>query len=323
MEVEIVNINEVEYFEDSIFFFNKVFLQMNKNVSLICFYEKSEIVSMIPIEIKKRLIFKIGRLLFEPYPLNNQKVIDELIVFLNREKIVDFLSATPNYIPFKYYPNHSIVCNFGSYQLNLGDTEETLFKKIHSKHRNVIRKCEKENLEIICNKIEVLDDCYELLKETMSRSNMEYPSYSYLKNLALKIPNNVYYGVVYHNKIAQGTIYLYYSNKSAYYIYGGSRIKPFTGAMNYLHWNAIKELKYLDVAKYDFVGARINPEKGSKVEGIQRFKERFGATLFQGFMWKYIFNKPKYMIYILILRILSFKNRTEFKGDIIDQERNK
>lgn len=322
MQVKLLEKSELIQ-KDMFFFIENKYLNTIENIKIIHFYEDEKLISILPIEIKKKLFFNIGRLLYEPYPHFNQKIIDELIYFLKKEKLVHFLLATPNYIPFSFYPKNSSHCEFGTYRLNLKDSVDDLFKNLHSKHRNVIRKCDKENLIIIKNEQNILKECYELFKETMDRSNMEYPSFKYLNNLFLKMPENIYFSVVYYNNIPQGAIYLFYTKQRSYYLYGGSISKPFTGAMNYLHWDAINNLKLNGVQCYDFVGARINPIKGSKTEGIQRFKLRFGASLYKGYMWKYIFNKPMYFLYILILKLLSFKNGTKYNGDIIDQENNK
>jgi lipid II:glycine glycyltransferase (peptidoglycan interpeptide bridge formation enzyme) len=48
------------------------------------------------------------------------------------------------------------------------------------------------------------------------------------------------------------------------------------GSSNLLQWEIIKKLKSLGVREYDFVGGRVEVPKGSKLEGIQRFKQRFG-----------------------------------------------
>ena len=305
------------------FFVTSKYLNTEMNIKIIHFYQGEKLIAIVPIEIKKRLFFNIGRLIDEPYPYCNQEIIDELIIFLKKEKLVHFLLATPNYIPFSIYPKESIFCEFGTYRLNLNNSIEQLFQNLHSKHRNVIRKCEKENLKIITNQKSILKECYILFKETMDRSKMEYPSFEYLENLVDKMPENIYYSVVYYNNIPQGAIYLFYTEKRSYYIYGGSVLKPFTGAMNYLHWEAIKNLKLNNIKSYDFAGARVNPIKGSKTEGIQRFKSRFGATLYKGYMWKYIFNKPMYFFYVQIIRFISFKNKTKYNGDIIDQENSR
>ena len=64
------------------------------------------------------------------------------------------------------------------------------------------------------------------------------------------------------------------------------------------------------------MGVRLNPEKGSKQEGLKMFKERFGGELHQGYMWKYSFNLVKYALYASLARI-------RHGGDVVDQERRK
>jgi len=61
---------------------------------------------------------------------------------------------------------------------------------------------------------------------------------------------------------------------------------------------------------------RINPEPGSKQEGLKSFKERFGTELIQGFMWKQSLNPLKAAVYSYAIRMLR-------GGDIVDNERHK
>jgi lipid II:glycine glycyltransferase (peptidoglycan interpeptide bridge formation enzyme) len=83
-----------------------------------------------------------------------------------------------------------------------------------------------------------------------------------------------------------------------------------------MHWEAMRRFKEKSVKSYDFVGVRINPEKGSKQEGLLAFKERFGGRLVQGYIWKYPLSRSKYLAYQLAVRVLR-------GGDIVDQERHK
>ena len=53
-------------------------------------------------------------------------------------------------------------------------------------------------------------------------------------------------------------------------------------------------MKRIGVKKYDFMGARLNVEKGSKYESIQKFKQRFGCELKKGVHWEAQFNPLKY-----------------------------
>lgn len=321
--LEIKILDKIDNIENNYIFNDSLYLELNQNIKIIHIYKDNCLLSIIPIEIKHKLFLKIGKFVYEPFPENSQEIIDEVIVFLKNTKLIDFVVSTPNYIPFEYKPKNSTFCNFGTYRIDLTKDEDELFKNLHSKHRNVIRKCQKENLEIKSNNIDILNDCFLLFKDTMNRSAMDYPSYDELKYKFDKIPDNIYCSVVYKDTIPQGAIYLYFNKNRAYYIYGGSVTMPFTGAMNFLHWDAMKTLKKMGVESYDFVGARVEPTKGSKTEGIQRFKVRFGADMYKGYMWKYIFNKPKYFIYIFLLKLSYFKNRKKYLGDIIDQENSK
>ena len=71
-------------------------------------------------------------------------------------------------------------------------------------------------------------------------------------------------------------------------MYGGSVEKPYSGSLNLLQFEAMKFLQSRGVREYDLVGARIKVEQGSKYEGIQRFKSRFGARLVQGYAFRTI-----------------------------------
>ena len=86
--------------------------------------------------------------------------------------------------------------------------------------------------------------------------------------------------------------------------------------MHLLMWQAMLELRALGVKQFNFTGVRIDPEKGSKQEGILTFKMRFGGTLVQGYMWKYSFRPVKFAAYSLAVRLLR-------GGDIVDIERHK
>ena len=91
-------------------------------------------------------------------------------------------------------------------------------------------------------------------------------------------------------------------------------------AMNLLHWSAMKLMKERGVKYYDFVGARINPDEGSKYEGIQRFKSRFGGELKKGYLWKMPLNKFKYKLFCWLVAAKQGRN---YCGDVIDQERKR
>lgn len=114
----------------------------------------------------------------------------------------------------------------------------------------------------------------------------------------------------------QGCMISPFSQYAAYNCYAGSKSQSVLGAMHLLHWEAMRHFRALGVKKFDFQGIRINPEKGSKQEGIASYKRGFGETIVQGYTWKYSFRPVKSAAYALATRLLM-------GGDIVDQERRR
>lgn len=269
----------------------------------------------------KKYIFRIARFTNEIFFLreddrekHEQIFLDSLRSILKAQKIDIIMQPTTNVV-FNKVPTGSIFSPFGSYRLNLTLGFDDLWKNVHGKHKNVIRNADKKGIFIIENNYEI-NEIYSLIAGTFKRSKMDFMSFDKFQNQILNLKDNVLIFVAKSSAgLIQGCAVIPYNTYSAYYLHGGSVEKPITGAMNYLQWNAILRLKELGVSQYDFVGARINVKKGSKLEGIQKYKERFGATLYTGFLWKYPIVKWKYFLFQLVYKIIK-----KSEGDIIDQE---
>lgn len=243
--------------------------------------------------------------------------LNNCIKYIKEHLDVDFITQSPAYAIFETSPSDSISAPFGSYRIDLSKSEDEIWGNIHSKHKNVIRKAIQNNVDIKSGH-QYLNQSIQLINETLERSKIKSLDIKKINQLTQNLNGNIVPYICEHNGILQGTAIFIFSQKSALYMWGGSISDPTTGAMNYLHWAAIKDFKTLNVECYDFVGGRIKPEAGSKLEGIQRFKSRFGGYFYQGYLWKYPITW-KYYIYIVILKAYFF-----FKGrntkDIIDQE---
>ena len=246
-----------------------------------------------------------------------KKFLYEVINKLKKENIAIIKQPMASAL-FKTYPKKAKECFFGTYKIDLKKDEAIIFSEIHSKHRNVIRKAEKEGVVIKKGK-QYVDEAYSLIEQTYKRQNRKAIKYEkYLSEINNLQDNSEIY-VSYHDNIPQSCAYIVYSKKSAYYLHGGMCEKPATGANNFLHWTVIKDMKEKGVEFYDFMGARVSVEKDSKLYGVQLFKKRFCKDMESGYLWKYVLNKNKYYLYTLLLFI---KNR-KVKEDTIDQERKK
>lgn len=292
--------------------------------------DSGNLLCVLPYSVIRKSIFRLIRFPVQTILLNEETDIEEERAFL--ESALEFfrslgadviIPATFNTV-FRTYPKGAIAAPFGTYIIDLNQPEEVLWKNLHSKHRNVIRNAIKKGVKIRSG-LEYLETAYGLVLDSFRRSakgfigkmRLEFKmDYDVFKHQVLGLSENVKVFVAEYEGVVQGCAVIPFSNHSAYYMHGGSIPRPLTGATNLIQWETIRLFRNLGVKRYDFFGARMNPEKGSKMEGIMRFKERFGVQLIQGYMWKYPFHPIKYFLYSLAVRVRS-------GGDVVDQERHK
>ncbi|MEI9475380.1 MAG: GNAT family N-acetyltransferase [Deltaproteobacteria bacterium] len=232
-----------------------------------------------------------------------------------KEKLkIDSINQPPTYAVFEIVPTGSIFVPFGSYRIDLSQSVEDLWKNVHSKHRNVIRKAEKSGV-LVKSGIEYLNPAAELVSATLQRANLKS---SFTRSLSEKLRGHITAYICEYNGELQGSGIFLFSRKSVLHLWAGSIPAPFSGAINYMVWKAIQDFKKMGISCYDFVGARINPVPGSKLEGIQRFKSRFGVSLYRGYLWKYPLSwKCRYFD---ILKRGYYKLKRRKNDDVIDQE---
>lgn len=257
-------------------------------------------------------------------PEKEKTFLEQAIEYIKAQKIADFILMNHVTALFHAVPAGSKSCKFGSYVLDLSSSEDELFAGLHPKHRNVIKKAVKDGIEIKKGN-EYRKICIELVINTLQRQGVVPPSAAFLEKLGDSLGTNLDYWVAADEsgKVHGSAILVWNAGHSAYYLFGGSCSQPHTGAMNLLHWEAIREMKKRQVRFYDFVGARINPEPGSKYEGIQRFKARFGGELQCGYLWKTGINPLKYALYTTLTRLRAFVKERRILRDTIDQEASK
>jgi len=272
---------------------------------------------ILPFYIDKRGIFSKLTFTTSTIKLNNkdEKEFLNSVITKAKELRVDYISQPLASAVFENIPNNSVYIEWGSYVVDLKQDEEKILKNMHSKHRNVIKKAIKDG--IVTETTDDIDIIYKNLQETMLRQNRAYPSRDELERLK---PFSKFY-IAKKDGIVQGCAVLPFNQNGAYYLYGGSISRPYTGSLNLMHYQAMLDLKKIGVKKYDFMGARIDVEKGSKLEGIQRFKSRFGGELKKGYLWKYIYSKPKIRLIEGIQKIRFGLKGQKYLGDAIDQER--
>ena len=331
--MQIINIDSVENIHLYPFFYLKeyiLFVKESEHKDVVFFSDKYE--NTIACKIWKNKFLNYIQPIYPPLDKEANRLtkeaerffLENFIKLVRSLKKYDRISVGDNFSISHAVPRDSVYSKFGTYYINLqSQTEETLFGNIHTKHRNVIKNAEKNNVVIKYGE-ECIEEFYLLYRQTMQRSNMYCQSISYFKDFYTYLPKNTICGVAYSNNIPQGALFMPYTLLGAFYLYGASAEKiAVNGAINYLHWNTIKLLKQLGIKRYDFVGTRLSDVSGTKLEGIQQFKKRFGAELEEGFLWKADLNKNKCEFYDALLKLKIKLRGNEVPLDIIDQERKK
>ena len=301
------------------------YLNSLNGVSSIGYFVKGD--KVLPFTIRKKSIFKWIQLDNVVYGTSNEddtKVfLDEVVAYAKKNLKVSHIASTNTAI-FDNYPTDSLFCKFGTYLVDLTLTEEELFANLHSKHRNVVRKAQLEGI-IVEHGPDKAVDAINLMQDTFSRQNkVSGLGLSMIKQME-PLGTMVDYWVA---KDAEGNlqgsaIFLWNKGNSCYYMHGGSAQHTKPGAMNLLMWEAMRCMKEREVKWFDFVGARVTTEAGSKLEGIQRFKSRFGATMKVGYMFRVVVNRPYYMLYKLAVNAAFLVLTRNIPKDIIKEERIK
>jgi len=276
---------------------------------------------ILPYTVVKKLFLRLVRFRVETIPLGESVDIEEEKVFLNN--CLDYfrsigadviIPATTNCV-FRTYPDGAAAAPYGTYIIDLKQEEEILWNNIERITRQNIKRAIKLGVKV--ERIGgPLEPVHSLIKATFKRSELPFMDYKSFKRFVDGLGEYCIILKAEYNNIAQSYVVFAFSEYCAYAVYAGNAKNLVQGANKLLYWEAIKYFKKMGVNKYDFVGTRINPEKGSKQEALSIFKKHFGCKLVEGYIWKYPLRPAKYHLYNLAAKIRT-------GGDIVDAEKHK
>jgi hypothetical protein len=285
------------------------------------FDESGQLRCVLPYTIMRKLGFRMVRFRVETIPLGRELDEGEEKSFLNsvvdhfRSNRVDMIIPSNNTAIFRTYPDGALAAPYGTFINELNQSDEVLMGNIRKTYRNNIRRAVKAGIQIKCG-MEYFDTSYNLIAETLGRSDITFKTRDELKRTVLALGENVKIFAAEHEGVLQGCLIAPFSKHTAYNWYCGSKNEPMLGAMHLLHWEAIRHFREMGVKRFNFQGVRINPKTGSKQEGILNYKKGFGGELVQGYVWKYRLRTLKWAAYSVAVRLLM-------GGDFVDQERSK
>jgi lipid II:glycine glycyltransferase (peptidoglycan interpeptide bridge formation enzyme) len=224
------------------------------------------------------------------------------------------IPATTNTI-FRTYPDGAIAAPYGSYLVDLTTPEEDLWRNVERITRQNINRARKTGVRIR-EGAEDLKSVYALVRETFDRSDLSFMDAESLARYVAGLGEHGKVLVAEHEGQMHSCVVYAFSDACAYAVYGGNAADMTDGANKLLHWEAMCLFKKMGVRTYDFVGARIDPDKNSKAYHINAFKKRMGGVLRQGYIWKCPLRPLGSFAYTLAVRGLR-------KGDIVDAEYHK
>jgi len=168
--------------------------------------------------------------------------------------------------------------------MDLKKSTDDLWKDVHSKRRNEIRRARKNNLEFkIYDNAYSIDICYKILTEVYSRAKLPLPSKLFFQQLAenstekngLKV-----FTATYENEIIGCLLGLVYKDK-VYDFYAGSYKQYYHKYPNDLiPWEIFIWAENNNYSCFEFGGAG----KPNVPYGVREYKKKFGGDIYN--FWK-------------------------------------
>lgn len=201
-----------------------------------------------------------------------------------------------------------------TFLLPLQDNSEAQWKLVESKQRNIVRKGEKNGVEVRAlhgeEAIAELPTLQILREQTQqhaikkhANASMLLKSDEFFINLLRHTDSTLFIGSV-EGKPATVAVMIA-SGETAYYYSGGSdyELNRQTGSSAYVIWRAIehyresKEVKYMDLG-----GVPVQPEPTHPAYGVYAFKRSFGGEYMEFDAGVIVINEVKYAVLKWLLK---------------------
>lgn len=283
------------------------------------FSGSGERLCVLPFTIVHRAFLRLVRFRTEVIPLATRFTSEDEREFLSRcmawfrSNGADCVIPASTNAIFRTFPEGADAVPYGSYVIDLRAEEDAIWRRMDKILRQNINSAIRDGV-VIRDGSEDVDSAYDSVRDTFARSRLPFMGRTAFRRYVDGLGEHGLLLVAEQNGVPQSYVLFGFSGYSAYAIYAGNTGLDQRGAHKLLHWEAIKRFRRQGVLRYDFVGARIAPAPGSKQHALAAFKRRYGATLKEGFIWKFPLWPLKYRAYNLAARLRS-------GGDVVDQER--
>lgn len=202
--------------------------------------------------------------------LNQYEKVISKVIYTQVRNLFDCSVFNETFIKagFEYEPHLNIL-------VNLEKSEEELWKEVHAKRRNEIRRARKEGTVFsLENNSKSLKACYEILKEVYERAKLPLPDFGHFEAIfnsdCLKV-----FVAKYEENIIGCMLCITYKDKIFDY-YAGAYSKYYSKYPNDLiPWEVFKWAKSNAFKAFDFGGAG----KPNVPYGVRNYKIKFGGEL--------------------------------------------
>lgn len=255
----------------------------------------------LPLKLKRNKFIMQGQYLYPPLAAGSrlsmqeeETFLNDFIVFCRNKNVCDFIIPPVHYSLFNAVPAGSYYTDLGIIVVNLQQTEDELFKNFNPNYRNEIRKALAAEVEIKFDK-SYFEAFYALYKNTHARQGIYFDPRQELLNIieGLGDKNCTIAVAIKGEEVYGASLIVFSGNEGYYYQSGAVENCPYPGANKLLQLEVMKFLKTKGVTRYVMGGNRLGDIAGTKYEGIQKFKLRFGAQIEKGFhfytrvTWRY------------------------------------
>ncbi|NPV10173.1 MAG: GNAT family N-acetyltransferase [Ignavibacteria bacterium] len=216
-----------------------------------------------------------GGFLFRDEKVNSSRELINIFFkhfISNYKNCACFITGTPGFV-LNDLNSSCKVRNLKTPIVDLLPKEDEIFASFNSKRRNMIRKAEKNNIEIVFGGTELINEYYKMITSLYKKLNKSPLTIEYYSEI-LKTFYPVGMARVllskYKGEFLSGGIFLKYKN-TGYYWHGASfENTPNLGQNELIQWEVMKQFKREGCTKYDLV--RVEEEK---LPNIALFKMGF------------------------------------------------
>ena len=239
------------------------------------------------------------------------QLLDAMRAWAREEQIVMF--NLTHWVRGYAFPDLNIEHN-ATFLLPLQESSEAQWKLVESKQRNIVRKGEKNEVEVRAltgeEAIAELPTLQLLREQTQqhaikknANASMLLKSDNFFANLLRHTDATLFIGSV-EGKPATVAVMIA-SGETAYYYSGGSdyELNRQTGSSAYVIWRAIEYYREREDVKYmDMGGVPVKPEPTHPAYGVYAFKRSFGGEYKEFYAGTIVINKFKYGVLSFLLK---------------------